>query len=147
MQDIQGYGSMTVDKLSEQVDELSRFYHWDLSSNSSSFEGHCPGLCHACALPTPHMGRAKALLMKHFQLRDLMDMYNAQFRSCCRWRDVHTYEETLQHLADPAWPFMDYHAKEGMVVDQFILNMGNHELSVQVAAHGQKRVEHILRVT
>ncbi len=41
---------------------------------------------------------------------------------------------------------MDYHAKEEMVVDQFLLGMGNHELSVQVAAHGHKCVEDILRV-
>ncbi len=31
---------------------------------------------------------------------------------------------------------MDYHAKEEMVVDQLLLGMGNHKLSVQVAAHG-----------
>ncbi len=33
-----------------------------------------------------------------------------------------------------------------MVVDQFLLDMGNHELSVQVAAHGHRRVENILLV-
>ncbi len=33
---------------------------------------------------------------------------------------------------------MDYHAKEEMVVDQFILEMGNYEFSMQVAAHGHR---------
>ncbi len=33
-----------------------------------------------------------------------------------------------------------------MVVDQFLLGMGNQKLSVQVAAHGHRRVEDILRV-
>ena len=41
---------------------------------------------------------------------------------------------------------MDYYAKEEMVVDQFFLGMGNHELSIQVAAHGHRRVVDILRV-
>ncbi len=38
---------------------------------------------------------------------------------------------------------MDYHAKEEMVVDQFLLGMGNHELSVPVAAHGHRCMEDI----
>ncbi len=29
MQDFQGDGSVTLDIFSDQVDELSRFYHWD----------------------------------------------------------------------------------------------------------------------
>ncbi len=40
---------------------------------------------------------------------------------------------------------MDYHTEE-MVVDQFLLGMGNHKLSVQVAAHGHRRMEDILQV-
>ncbi len=58
-----------------------------------------------------------------------------------------TYKaQTLQHLADLAWLFMDYRTKEEMVVDQFHLGMGNHELSMQVTAHGHRRVEDILQV-
>ena len=34
---------------------------------------------------------------------------------------TYTYVETLQRLVDLAWPFMDYHAKEEMIVDQFLL--------------------------
>ncbi len=41
---------------------------------------------------------------------------------------------------------MDCHTKEEMVIDQFLLEMGNHELSVQVAAHGHRRMQDILRV-
>ncbi len=33
-----------------------------------------------------------------------------------------------------------------MVTNQFLLGMGNHVLSVQVAAHGHRWVEDILRV-
>ena len=35
--------------------------------------------------------------------------------------DIYTYIETLQRLANLAWLFMDYHAKEEMVVDQFLI--------------------------
>ncbi len=60
--------------------------------------------------------------------------------------DICTYVQTLQCLADLVWPFMDYHAKEEMVVDQFLLGMGNDELSVQMVAHGHRCMEDILRV-
>ena len=86
--------------------------------------------------------------MKQFQPKDLTAMYKAQFRSRRRRQteDIYTYVETLQHLANLAWPFMDYHAKEEMLVDQFLLVMGNDELNVQVAAHGHRRMEDILWV-
>ncbi len=95
------------------------------------------------------MGELKTLLMKHFQPRDLTVTYNAQFRSSCRRQteDIYTYVETLQRLAILAWPFMDYHAKEEIVVDQLLLRVGNHKLSVQVAPHGHRCMEDIpLRV-
>ena len=87
--------------------------------------------------------------MKHFQPRDLTATYKAQFRSRRQrqMEDIYTYVETLQRLADLAWPFMDYHAKEEMVVDQFLLGMGNHKLIAQVAAHGDRRMEDIFQVT
>ncbi len=37
-------------------------------------------------------------------------------------------------------------AKEELVVDQFLLGMDNHELSVQVAAHGHRCTEDVLRL-
>ncbi len=87
--------------------------------------------------------------MKHFQPRDLTATYKAQFRSRRQrqMEDIYTYVETLQCLADLAWPFMDYHAKVEMVVDQFLLGMGNHKLIAQVAAHGDRRMEDIFQVT
>ncbi len=99
----------------------------------------------------------KTLVMKCFQPRDLPATYKAQFRSRRQrqMEDIYTYDDpdmpydrisTLRRLADFAWPFMDYHAKEEMVIDQFLLGMGNHELSVQLAAHGHRRMEDILRV-
>ena len=45
-----------------------------------------------------------------------------------------------------AWPFMDAQAKEELVVDQFLMGMESHELSVQVAAHGHHRMEDVLHV-
>ncbi len=60
--------------------------------------------------------------------------------------DIYTYVEALQRLTDLAWPFMDYHVKEEVVIYQFLLGMGDHKLSVQVAAHGHRRVEDILQV-
>ena len=44
------------------------------------------------------------------------------------------------------WPFMDAQAKEELVVDQFLMGMESHELSVQVAAHGHHRMEDVLQV-
>ncbi len=86
--------------------------------------------------------------MKRFQSRDLMATYKAQFRYHPRHKieDIYTYVEALQHLAELAWPFLDYHTKENMVADQFLLGMGNHELIVQLAAHGHRQVQNILRV-
>ncbi len=34
------------------------------------------------------------------------------------------------------WPFMDYHAKEELLMDEFLNANDNHELSVQVAGNG-----------
>ncbi len=86
--------------------------------------------------------------MKRFQRRDLTATYKAQFRShhLRQTEDIYTYTKTLQRLVKLAWPFMGYHAKEEMVVDQFLLAMCNHELSVQVAAHGHRHMEDIPRV-
>ncbi len=41
---------------------------------------------------------------------------------------------------------MDSQAKEELVVDQFLLGMDNHDLSVQVAAYGNRRMEGVLRI-
>ncbi len=64
----------------------------------------------------------KALLVKQFRPQDLTATYKAQFRSSRRHNaeEIYSYVEALQRLADMAWPFMDHHAKEDMVVDQFL---------------------------
>lgn len=41
-------------------------------------------------------------------------------------------------LADLVWSFIDYHAKEEKVADQFLLFMGNHELSVRMVHKGHR---------
>lgn len=41
---------------------------------------------------------------------------------------------------------MDCHAKEELVVYQFLIGMDNHELKVQVAAHGHRHIEDILHI-
>ncbi len=41
---------------------------------------------------------------------------------------------------------MDGEAKEELVVHQFLLGLDNHELSVQVAAHGHRHTEYGLRL-
>ena len=76
-----------------------------------------------------------------------MATYKAQLRvqRRCHSKDIHTFVEALQCLADMAWPFMDGQAKEELEVDQFLLGMDNHELSMQVAAHGHRRTD-VLRL-
>ncbi len=54
--------------------------------------------------------------------------------------------EALQKLADMAWPFMDHYTKEELIVDQFLMGMDSHELNVQVADHGHRQVDDVLRV-
>ncbi len=84
--------------------------------------------------------------MKRFQPRDLTATYKAQFRSRHRRQteDIYIYVETLQRLADLAWQFMDYHAKEEMAVEHFFsLGWVSTSLSVQVVAHGHRRMEDI----
>ena len=94
------------------------------------------------------MGGAESSAHEAFSTSDLMATYKAQFRSQyrCQTEDIYTYVETLQHMADLAWPFMGYHITEELVVDQFLLGMGNHEISMQVTVHWHRQVEDILGV-
>ncbi len=139
MQDFQSDRSVTLDMFSDQVDELSRFYHWDEKEACRQARAHLRGtvMAYVRCVPFPPCTweELKTLLMKRFQPRDLTTTYKAQFRShrCRQTEDIYTYVETLQRLADLVWPFMDNHAKEEMVIDQFLLGMSNHELSVQMA--------------
>ncbi len=45
-----------------------------------------------------------------------------------------------------AWSFRDHHAKEDLVIDQFLQGMDFHELSVQVATSRCRHLETVLRI-
>ncbi len=152
MQDFQGEGSDRLDAFYDHVEELADFYHWDERETCRQARAHLRGTALAYVKWAPFRPCCweglKALLLKRFLPRDLTATYKAQFRSRCRRHneDIDTFVEAVQHLADMAWPFMDSQAKEELVVDQFLLRMENHELNVQVAAHGHRRIEDMLRV-
>ncbi len=152
MQDFQGEGSDWLNSFFDHVEELADFYRWDSRETCRQARAHLRGTALAYVKRAPFQPRTweelKALLLKQFQPSDLTATYKAQFRA---WRrrhseDIHTFIEALQSLADMAWPFMDSQDKEELVVDQFLLGMDNHELSVQVAAHGHRRTEDVLRL-
>ncbi len=151
MQDFQGEGDR-LDSFFDHVEELVDFYRWDGRETCHQARAYLRGTMLAYVKRAPFQPRAweelKALLLKRFQPRDLTVTYKAQF--CAQRRrhseDIHTFVEALQHLADMAWPFMDGQAKEELVVHQFLLGMDNHEISMQVAAHGHRRREDLLRL-
>ncbi len=152
MQDFQGEGSDRLDSFFDHVEELADFYCWDERETYRQARAHLHGTALAYVKRAPFQPQSweelKALLQKLFQPCDLTATYKAQFRSRRRRHDedIHTYVEALQRLADMAWPFMDAQAKEELVVDQFLMGMESHELSVQVAAHGHRRMEDVLHV-
>ncbi len=152
MQDFQGEGNDRLDSFFDHVEKLAHFYRWDECETCRQARAHLRGTALAYVKRVPFQPRSweelKALLLKRFQPHDLTAMYKAQFRSRRRRHneDIHTYVEELQRLADMAWPFMDAQPKEELVVDQFLMGMENHELSVQVAAHGHRRMEKVLHV-
>ncbi len=152
MQDFQGEGSYRLDSFFDHVEELADFYRWDERETCRQACAHLRGMALAYVKRVPFQPwgweELNALLLKCFQPRDLTATYKAQFRSRRRHHneDIHTYVEALQRLADMAWPFMDVQAKEELVVDQFLMGMESHQLSVQVAAHGHRRMENVLRV-
>ncbi len=104
-QDFQRDGSVTLAMFSDQVDELSRFYHWDEQETCRQARAHLRGTALAyvrrAPLPLRTWEELKTLLMKCFQPRDLTATYKAQFRSRRRrqMEDIYTYIETLQRLA------------------------------------------------
>ncbi len=54
--------------------------------------------------------------------------------------------DALQKLAEMAWPLLDPIAIDEMVADQFLNGLDSHELRVQVAATGIRRIEDLMRV-
>ncbi len=152
MQDFQGEGSDRLDSFFDHGEELADLYRWDGRETCRQARSHLRGTALADVKRAPFQPRtweeSKALLLKPFQPTDLTATYKAQFRARrrCHSEDIHIFVEALQRLADMAWPLMDGQAKEELVVDQFLLGMDNHELSVQVAAHGHQHTENVLRL-
>ncbi len=148
----EGEGNDQLDTFFDQVEEFAAFFYWDERETCRQARAHLRGTALAYVKRAPFQPRSweelKALLLRRFQPRDLTATYKAQFRSRRRQKteDIYAFVEALQKLADMAWPFMDHCAREELIVDQFLMGMDNHELNVQVAAHGHRRVDDILRV-
>ncbi len=145
-----GEGNDQLDTFFDQVEEFAAFFHWDERETCRQARAHLRGTALAyvkrAAFPPRSCDELKALLLKRFQPRDLTATYKAQFRSRRRRQteDIYAFVEALQKLADMAWPLMDHNAKEELIVDQFLMGMDSHELNVQVAAHGYRRVDDVL---
>ncbi len=56
------------------------------------------------------------------------------------------YVDALQKMAEMAWPLLDPIAGDEMVADQFLNGLYCHELRVQVAATGIRRIEDLMWV-
>ena len=99
-------------------------------------------------LPPRDWTELKAILTRRLQPRDLTAAYHAQFRTRKRQKseDIPTYVDALQKLAEMAWPLLDPIARDEMVADQFLNRLDSHELQVQVAATGIRRIEDLMRV-
>ncbi len=73
------------------------------------------------------------------QVKELPRFYDQDEEETCRQARAHFGGTPLVYvrrapfkpMIDLALPFMDYYAKEVMITDQFLLGMGNHELSIQ----------------
>ncbi len=59
---------------------------------------------------------------------------------------MQTYVEVLQKLAEMAWSILDPIAREEMVTDQFLTSLDSHELRVQVATTGVRKIEDLMRI-
>ena len=90
----------------------------------------------------------KTLLTRQFQPHDQTAAYKAQFGTQRRQKseDIPTYVEALQKLTEMAWPLLDQIARDEMVADQFLNGLDSHELRIQVAATGIRRIEDLMRV-
>ena len=117
-----------------------------MQASQDSPERSGTGLHTARTPALTHVG--EDLLTKRFQLRDLPFVHKAQFRARRRQRkeDIHTYVDTLQKLAEIAWPYLDSLAREEMVANQFLTGLDNHELRVQAATSDMRRIEDLMRI-
>ncbi len=99
-------------------------------------------------LPPRDWTELKDLLSHRFQPQDLTAAYKGQFRTRRRQRneDIPTYVDALQKLAEIAWLLLDMLARDEMVADQFLNGLDSHELCVQVAAMGVRRIEDLIHI-
>ncbi len=126
MDSYSGQGSESLEGFFDQVEEYTAFYGWDGQEACRQARAHLKNTALSYVKRAPFTPctweELKALLLKHFQPRELTATYKAQFRARRRrnTEEIYSYVEALQCLADMAWPSMDHHAKEELVVDQFL---------------------------
>ena len=141
-----------LDDFIYQVEEFATFHEWDPMETCRQALTHLRGVALAYIRRTPLPPRdwteLKTLLTRRFQPRDLTAAYKAQFKTRKRQRseDILMYVNALQKLAEMAWPLLDPIARDEMVADQFLNGLDSHELRVQVAATGIRRIEDLMRV-
>ncbi len=108
-----GQGSESLDGFFDQIEEYTAFYGWDGQEACHQARANLKNMALSYVKFAPFMPRPwvelKGLLLKSFQPRDLTATYKAQFR--CKHRrnseEMYSYVESLQHLVNMAWPFMD----------------------------------------
>ncbi len=86
-------------------------------------------------------------MTRRFQPRDLTAAYKAQFRTRKRQKveAIPTYVDVLQKLAEMAWALLAAIARDEMVADHFLNGLDSHELRVQVAATGIRRIKDLMQ--
>ncbi len=147
-----GENGERLDDFVYQVEEYATFHAWDQIETCRQARTHLRGVALAyvrhAPLPPRTWEELKDLLTRRFQPRDLTSAYKAQFRARRRQRneDIHTCVDTLQKLAEMAWPYLDPLAREEMVADQFLTGLDNHELRVQTATSDVRRIEDLMRL-
>ena len=135
-----------------QVEVFRTFHEWDPMETCRQARTHLRGVVLAyirrTPLPPQEWAELKTLLTRQFQPRDLTAAYKAQVRTRKRQKseDIPTYVDALQKLAEMAWLLLDPNARDEMVADQFLNGLDSHELQVQVAATGIRRIEDLMRV-
>ena len=129
-----------LDDFIYRVEEFASFHAW------THLRGVALAYIRRTPLPPRDWPELKTQLTRRLQPRDLTAAYKAQFRSCKRQRseDIPTYVDALQKLAEMAWLLLDPIARDAMVADQFLNGLDSHELHVQVAPTGIRRIEDLM---
>ena len=129
-----------LDDFIYQMEEFAAFDVWDPFETCRQARTHLQGVALAYIRSTPLPPRdwteLKDLLTRIFQPQDLTAAYQVQFSTRQRQRnkDIPTYVDALQKLAEMVWPLLDPLARDKMVADQFLNGLDSHELRVH--CHG-----------